>query len=185
MPFVPGPACPRLEHQNEQPFPTDLIPYEEGARHVRRLTRMPCGCMRYGGYTTRPKARVRFAAGVTREMPAARLMAMLSRDRPLGPKDFATHCCDNPVCANPDHLLIGTASSNGLDKYRPDRPIRERLLARFFDPVLEQVPDEPAGLILPRKQGRPLGYDPRSEPIFTFPSGGLIGAAPAPALVGV
>ena len=120
----------------------EIVAYEEGERHLRRLTRMGgCSYMRYSRFTTRPTTRVRLASGITRETSVARLMSMLPGDRPLGPEDFACHCCDNEVCANPDHLLIGTASSNGLDKHRPGRPIRERIAACWYDPILERVPE--------------------------------------------
>lgn len=131
MPFIPGLARPRLEHQNAQPWPAEVMAYDEGERHLRRLSRMGgCECMRYSNFTTRPTTRIRLAGGITRETSVARLMALLSGDRPLGPDDFACHACDNEVCANPDHLVIGNASSNGLDKHRPGRPIRERMASR-------------------------------------------------------
>lgn len=31
------------------------------------------------------------------------------------------HKCDNPICCNPEHLVIGTRSQNELDKYERDR----------------------------------------------------------------
>lgn len=187
MPFRPGPVCLRSPHQDAPPWPTEILTYEEAERHLRRLTRMGgCGCMRYSGFTTRPTTRVQLADGATRHTSVGRLMALLSGDRPLGPDDFACHRCDNEVCANPDHILIGTASSNGLDKHRPGRPIRERMAARWFDPILAQIPQEPPGVILPRKQGRPIGYHPSHErPRFAFAlPAGLIGAASAPSSVG-
>ncbi|WP_092046574.1 hypothetical protein [Methylobacterium pseudosasicola] len=99
------------------------------------------------------------ADGSTQKIKVARLMATLSADRPLGPKDFATHACDNPVCANPDHLIVGSASSNGRDKFRPGRPIRERIAARFYDPIIDQMAPAPPFLMIDGiKIGMPIHH---------------------------
>lgn len=39
----------------------------------------------------------------------------------LNREDFVCHKCDTPACINPDHLFLGTAKSNALDKARKGR----------------------------------------------------------------
>ena len=34
---------------------------------------------------------------------------------------FVMHSCDNPACLNPDHLSVGTAQDNAIDRERKNR----------------------------------------------------------------
>jgi HNH endonuclease len=40
---------------------------------------------------------------------------------PIKPGMFVCHKCDNPVCANPDHLSLGTPKDNAYDRFHKDR----------------------------------------------------------------
>jgi hypothetical protein len=46
------------------------------------------------------------------------------------------HSCDNPSCVNPDHLFVGTAKDNALDRQAKGRGNHEikRIAFRFRDP---------------------------------------------------
>lgn len=63
-----------------------------------------------------------------KSLRAHRLVAELAAGRLLAVDEFACHHCDNPPCVNPDHLYVGTASSNlrdALDRGRKiPRPAR-------------------------------------------------------------
>lgn len=165
MSYVSDAVRLRLEHHSEVAWPTTIITFDEVERHLRRLRRLPCGCFQYGGFTTRPTIGMYLADGSKPKVGVQRLMAMLSADRPLGPQDYACHACDNPTCANPDHIGIGTASSNFKDRLRPGRPIRERMAARFYDRILQNIAAAPP-VVRSRKIGRPIGYRPDLEPRY-------------------
>lgn len=133
MPFLPGPGRLYLPHHALPSWLADLLTFEEAERHLHCLQRVGCGCMKYRGFNSRAKTRVQLANDITRETPVARLIATLSADRPLGPQDVACHRCDTPECAHPDHLRIGSPSSNQRDRAHPGRRIRVRTAARWYD----------------------------------------------------
>lgn len=94
--------------------------------------------MQYRNFTSRPGTRIHLEDGTSREVKVQRLMATLSADRPLGPRDYACHCCDHPWCCNPDHLRADPPSSNMRDKFG-QRRIRQRRSARFYDEILLEI----------------------------------------------
>ena len=51
----------------------------------------------------------RFDAGVRKKIMtvAHRVAMMVHLNRPLGRQDYVIHTCTNPLCCNPDHLLVG------------------------------------------------------------------------------
>ena len=95
--------------------------------------------LRYVAWTTRPKGTIYTLSGLSTETNIARLFLTMSADRPLGETEYACHRCDDPLCAHPDHLMVGTHHTNVLDKLQLGRPIRERMAARFFDYQLLEI----------------------------------------------
>lgn len=52
---------------------------------------------------------------------AHRYMLEIKLGRSIGPKLYACHRCDNPICVNPEHLYEGTHQDNVNDAVRRDR----------------------------------------------------------------
>ncbi|MDP4006819.1 hypothetical protein [Methylobacterium sp. NEAU K] len=143
MPYVLEPALLALPGHRAS-WATDLLTFEEADRHLSQLTRIPgCGCLRYSNFRSRAHTRVRLPGGITKEIAVARLMCVLSADRPLGPDDIACHSCHQEECCHPDHIYAGTRRSNGRDIYRQDMPIRKRRAPRFYDGHLLRIAEQP------------------------------------------
>jgi hypothetical protein len=165
---VPYTTRLHLEHQTRPAWPSEEVSHDECERHLRKLTRTACGCMRYANTRSRPKAIIRTARGLSIETNAARLFLTMSADRPLQGSDFACHRCDDPLCANPDHLMVGTAGTNRRDHFQPGRRIRPRREARFFDYLLLEIAAAPPVQEdpTPRKPTPPLRIIPPPRPVM-------------------
>lgn len=148
-----------VKNQTALSWPSEVVTHVECGRHTRKLWRTPCRCMRYGTLTSRPKVRIDMASGLSTETNIARLFLTMSADRPLQGTDFACHRCDDPLCAHPDHLMVGTHHTNVLDKGFPGRRIRPRTVPRFYDPLLREIAEHsPAPVVSgrPRQTQTPL-----------------------------
>lgn len=143
MPIIRARLRFHLEHQTPPAWSSEIVTHDECERHLRKLSRTTCGCMRYGTSLRRPKAIIYTASGLRTETNVARLFVTMSADQPLQGSDFACHKCDDPLCAHPDHLYVGTHHTNILDKFLPPWRIRLRMAARFFDYALMEVGDQP------------------------------------------
>lgn len=149
-----------VEHQTAPSWPSEVVMHDECGRHTRKLWRTPCGCMRYGTQTARPKARIYTASGLVTETNIARLFLTMSADRPLQGTDYACHRCDDPLCAHPDHLMVGNHHTNVLDKGFPGRRIRPRTVPRFYDPLLREIAEHsPAPVVIGRPRQTPAPLD--------------------------
>lgn len=155
-----------IEHQTPPAWASEAVTHDECERHLRKLTRTACGCMRYGTAIRRPYARIDMASGLSTETNIARLFLTMSADRPLQGSDFAAHRCDDPTCAHPDHLRVATHQSNMRDKLHPGRRIRPRREARFFDYLLLEIAAAPPVQDDPprRKPTPPLRIIPPPRP---------------------
>lgn len=91
----------RLEHQIAPSWSSEVVTHDECERHLRKLSRTACGCMRYANSIRRPFARIDMASGLSTETSIARLFLTMSADQPLQGSDFACHRCDDPLCAIP------------------------------------------------------------------------------------
>ena len=73
---------------------------------------------------------------------AHRFSVELEHGALLFPSLYVMHCCDNPPCVNPNHLMVGTAGDNTRDAYRKGRmPSRkgQRLPRRADTMYTEQI----------------------------------------------
>lgn len=74
------------------------------------------------------KARDRDGYGVTkiggRQWRVCRWVLTQTVGRDLEDHELSRHACDNPVCCNPRHIIVGTAAENSDDMKRRGRQIR-------------------------------------------------------------
>lgn len=89
-------------------------------------TRLPTG---YGTYLKNENRKIY-------SIRAHRAAWMLTYDTPVPPTLFCCHSCDNPPCANPAHIFLGTARHNFHDALRKGRAKKVVGRGSFF--TLEQ-----------------------------------------------
>jgi hypothetical protein len=59
--------------------------------------------------------KLRLAHYPYRELPGLSDLWLVRRVRRMN-RIFVLHRCDTPACVNPDHLFLGTAKDNALDR---------------------------------------------------------------------
>jgi len=73
---------------------------------------------------------------------------------PLKEDDKVRHKCDNPICCNPYHLVVGTQSDNENDKYDRDRyGFPTRLLERVLKWGDEGMPQDAIAALVTEQFG--------------------------------
>lgn len=84
--------------------------------------------------------------GVPKMMKAHRIAFMLHNGLNPAPEvykeQFVLHSCDNPPCVNPDHLRLGTAQDNMIDKFKRGRGTTQKL---SFQDIREIQAAKPIG----------------------------------------
>lgn len=90
-----------------------------------RIIRQENGCWEVQGYPNR-SGHVQISSGSRWTQPYVRAKAHQiawerANGRPVPDGMVIMHTCDNPCCANPDHLQLGTQRDNILDSIRKGR----------------------------------------------------------------
>lgn len=98
----------RLEHYLDRGIPTDS------------------GCLEWpGALTTCGYPRVGINGNCNVRL--TRLIVECKEGHKLQNDEVARHTCDNPICINPDHLVVGTAWDNMNDRDSRDRSATAKL----------------------------------------------------------
>lgn len=104
-------------------------------RHVKNAK---TGCWEWTGYLTGN----RYAGMRYENETKAHRVSYIVFNGPITKKDVIRHTCDNPICVNPEHLLIGTQQDNINDmdnrgRRNPPKGIRNIHAKATFDQVQE------------------------------------------------
>jgi HNH endonuclease len=79
---------------------------------------------------------------------------------PIGNYLFCCHKCDTPLCANPDHLFLGTAHENSLDMARKGRHLGEISCHKLTNQQVAQIrTDYASGGCTYKSLGNQYGVD--------------------------
>lgn len=78
---------------------------------------------------------------------------IVSPTRQLNQGEIVRHKCDNPICCNPDHLLLGTQLENIQDRDKRGRTSKGE--HRYNSKLTEKEVREIRKKYIPRKYGLP------------------------------
>ncbi len=98
-----------------------MIPVIDRLR--KRLRVMPNGCWEWQGATTRGYGEIRVGSMTdgSRRMVKVHRVVWGAVFGPIPEGLHVLHSCDNPPCANPAHLFLGTNADNVADKVAKGR----------------------------------------------------------------
>jgi len=82
------------------------------------------GCWKWTG-AKHPFGYGMIRAGGTKEKITASRASWLVHFGDIPAGMYVCHKCDNPECTNPEHLFLGTATDNSLDKESKERGVRK------------------------------------------------------------
>lgn len=69
-------------------------------------------------------------------------VSYLLKDSSFDQSLFVCHKCDNPKCVNPNHLFLGTAKDNNLDKVSKNRQAKGRSSDNELIKINQEIADE-------------------------------------------
>lgn len=79
------------------------------------------------------------------------------------------HACDNPICSNPNHLLLGTLVANNIDMWRKGRYARGEKSghAKLSEADVRQIHERARNGEKKAEIARSLGISPASVTLIT------------------
>lgn len=103
---------------------TQLVSY--GSMHADIIGKVAVGLMKVkGGCWEWVRGRHNLGYGVVcrgkEALKVHRIVLEVKLGRSLSSQEYACHKCDNPPCANPDHLFMGSPKDNYDDSKRKGR----------------------------------------------------------------
>lgn len=108
--------------------------YTLAEKLAARLRKIPGGCWEVSGHPSGPNGYIALSIGSPAYPPYVRILAHRfaweqANGRPVPRGKVVMHTCDNPRCANPAHLRVGTQRENVHDAMRKGRRPSRRTLA--------------------------------------------------------
>lgn len=107
----------------ERPSFWETASYEEQIERLRqsfeKYVIRQDGCWGWKGSVAKKYGSLQFG-GKYKSISAHRASYLLHKG-PLFERMFVCHTCDNPICTNPDHLFLGTATDNVRDMIKKGR----------------------------------------------------------------
>ncbi len=108
---LPAPPTPQEHHARRKRGPKPILVVE---RLRRRLKEAPNGCWEFQGYCD-AWGYGQISAGEPPHMRSAHRVMWEIVHGPIPESLKVLHSCDNPPCANPAHLFLGTHKDNMAD----------------------------------------------------------------------
>lgn len=109
-----GKACSNKQNGDDR-----MRPLEE--RYWEKVITFKEGCWKWGGVTDNHGYGTISKGRQTEGRVKAHRISWELHFGPIPTGLNVLHACDNPVCTNPDHLMIGTQRANAVDAARKGR----------------------------------------------------------------
>lgn len=111
------------------------------ARFKSKLIIQPNGCWEYSGAKDADGYGMFWFQGKTKG--AHQFSARYLGNLIVNKGDQVCHSCDNPPCANPDHLFIGSTQDNTADRHAKGRTVKGSQIgtSRYTESIIQSVKD--------------------------------------------